>query len=104
MSVSSSGERRAVGNVGISRSCGMGHLPDTWIERARAIAPRHLGQWDDLDLRSVACSAELFEALAAKVAQRVHRGFQELARIEFAFALRCDLAERGGHRQPAIGI
>ena len=35
---------------------------------------------------------------------RVHRRFQEFARIELASVRRRDLAERRGHRQPAVGV
>src|SRR3981189_259342 len=52
----------------------------------------------------MARGAELLEALAAKIAHRIHRGFQEFTRIEFAPGLRGDLAERRGHRQPTVGI
>src|SRR4030095_14971222 len=89
--VSSCCVRRLTGAVGIKRSCGMGHLPDTRIERARAVALRHFGQWNNPDLRGVACGAELLEALLTKVAQRVHCGLEEFARIEFAFVLCGDL-------------
>src|ERR1700680_4858818 len=96
---------RRVGTVGVKRSCGgIGHLPDAWVERARAITPRHLGQWNDPDLRGVARGTELLKALAAEVAQRGHRGFQELTRVEFAFALRCHFAKGRRHRQPAVGV
>src|SRR5512137_2760790 len=80
------------------------HLADTWIERARAIAFRHLRQRDHLDPRTMAGRTELLEALAAEISHRVHRGFQEFTRIELAPALRGDLAERRGHRQPAVGV
>src|SRR5579864_4639044 len=81
-----------------------GDLADPRIERARAVALRHLGERHYLDARGVARGSELLEALAAQIAQRVHRGFQEFARVEFAFALGGNLAERRSHRQPAIGI
>jgi hypothetical protein len=37
-------------------------------------------------------------------AHRVHRGFQEFARIEFAWRFMRDAAKLGGHRETAIGI
>ena len=44
-------------------------------------------------------------ALAAEIAQAIHRRFQEFSRIEFAFALHRDLAERWVvGREPAIGV
>src|ERR1700694_3192600 len=52
----------------------------------------------------MARGAELLEALAAEVAHRVHRRFEEFARVEFTLVLGPDFPERGGHRQPAIGI
>src|SRR5713226_2966509 len=52
----------------------------------------------------MACSTELLETLAAKTVHRVHRGFQEFARIEFAPGLRGYLAERRSHRQSTVGI
>src|SRR4029450_5779812 len=94
MLVSSRCVRRLVGIERTIRSFGgIGDPSDTWIERAFAITPRHLGHWDDLDLRGVARGAELLEALPAEGAQRVHRRFEEFARIKFASVWRCDLAE-----------
>src|ERR1700752_5051891 len=52
----------------------------------------------------MARGTELLETLAAEIAQRVHRRFQESARIELALALGCDFAEGRGHCQPAIGV
>src|SRR6476620_3264717 len=87
--------RRLVGiEAVISSFGGIGHSSHAWIERARAVALGHLGQRNDLDLRGMAGGAELLEALAAEIAQAIHCRFQEFARIEFAFALHRDLAER----------
>src|ERR1700758_2153864 len=52
----------------------------------------------------MARGTELLETLAAEIAQRVHRRFQESARIELALALGCDFAEGRGHCQPTIGV
>src|SRR4051794_975445 len=83
---------------------GIGHRSDARIEAAAAVAFRHFGERQHLDAGGVARGAELLEALAAEVAHRVHRGFKEFARIEFALALGPDLPERRRHRQPAIGV
>src|SRR4029453_13890017 len=105
MLLSSGGVRRLVGiEAVISSFGGISDSSHPWIERARAVALGHLGQWNDLDLRGMACGAELLEALTAEVAQTIHRPLQEFARIEFAFALHRHLAERSGHRQPAVGV
>src|SRR5262245_28391570 len=105
ISVSSGVVRRLVGiELAVSSFCGIGYPSNAWIECAGSIASRHLGQWDDLDAGRMPCRAESLEALAAKIAQAIHRRFQKFARIELAPALGCDLAERRGHRQPAVGI
>src|SRR5262245_22167312 len=105
ISFSFAGARRLAGiELAISSFCGIGHPSNAWIECAGAVAPRHLGQRDDLDLRCMPSRAEPLKTLAAKIAQAVHRGFEEFARIELAPALSGDLAERRGHRQPAVGI
>jgi len=77
---------------------------DPGIQRPRAIALRHLGKRDHLDVRRIPRRPELFEPFATERAQRIHRGFQEFSRIEFALGLRGDLAKRRRHRQPTIGI
>src|ERR1700682_1420184 len=83
---------------------GPGEAADARVERSAAIAPGHFRQRDHLDLGRVARGAELFKTLAAEVAHRIHRRFEEFARIEFAFAFGGDHAERRGHRQPAVGV
>src|SRR5258708_34542195 len=83
---------------------GLGDAADARVERSRAIAPGHLRQRDHLDPCGVARGAELFETLAAEVAHRIHRRFEEFARIEFALPFVGALAERRGHRPPAIGV
>src|SRR3982750_1168456 len=74
------------------------------VERARSIAPGHLRQRDGPDLAGMAGGTKLHKALAAEIAHRIHRGFKEFARIEFALALGRDFAECRGHRQPAVGV
>src|ERR1700688_4011789 len=81
-----------------------GVVADTRIERTAAIALRHLRQRHHLDPCGVAGGAELFEALAAKVTQRVHCRSEEFAWIEFALRPNCDLPEGRRHREAAVGI
>src|ERR1700676_2160224 len=84
--------------------CRRRHGSDPRIEAAGAVSLRHLRQRNDLDPGGTPGGSELLEALAAEIAQRIHRRLEKLARIEFASGLRRDLAERRGHRQPAIGV
>src|SRR6185312_3306553 len=103
--VSFGGVRPWIGNERVINSFGgIGYPSDAWIEGSGAIAPRHLCQRNDLDLRGVAGSPELLEALPAEIAQTVHCRFQEFARIEFTPRLCRDLAECSSHRQPAVGV
>src|SRR5262245_56900335 len=82
----------------------MRDAPDLRIERGGAIAPGHFRQRDHLDLPGIAGRAELLEPVATKLAQGIHRGLEELARVELALRLDRDLAEGRSHRQTAIGI
>src|SRR2546429_9842401 len=105
ISVSLGDVRRLVGiELAVNSFCGISYPSNAWIECARPVASRHLGQWDDLDVGRMPCRAELLEAFAAKIAQAIHRRLQEFARVELAPALGCDLAERRGHRQTSVGI
>ena len=69
------------------RSCCDRHVPNSRIERAGAIALRHLRQRNHLDLRCVAGGAELLEAFTTKLPHRIHRRLQEFARVELALGL-----------------
>src|ERR1700722_3583505 len=80
-----------------------GHVSDAW-GRSTRIASGDCSQRDHLDPGGVACRAKLLEAFAAEIAHRVHRGFKEFSRVEFAPDLRCNFPECRGHRQPAIGV
>src|ERR1700730_7984838 len=74
------------------------------MKAARGITLAHRGHLQNLDLRGISGGTELLEPLPANLAHRVHRGFQEFARIEFAWRLMRDAAKFGGHSETAIGI
>src|SRR5690242_13468710 len=61
-----------------------GFFTDTRIKFTGAVELGHFSQRDHLDLRGIPGGAELLETLATEIAHRIHRGFQELAWIEFA--------------------
>ncbi len=52
----------------------------------------------------MASGAELFEALATEIAHRIHRGLEEFARIKLVLVRCGHLAERGCHREAAVGV
>src|SRR5690554_4975535 len=66
---------------------------DLRCELARAVALRHLGQRNGLDLARVARRAELLEALLAQLGHRLHRRLQILARVELFRVLGQDAAD-----------
>src|SRR5258706_1298363 len=97
----------ATGTCGLTnfKSFGGGrYVSDARIERARPVTPGHFRERDYLDLAGIARGTKLHKAFAAEVAHRIHGGFKEFARIEFASAPGREFPERRGHRQPAVGV